>query len=559
MPSSPNGSAIATFAECVSPSVMAQLTAADELAFDGRTGEALQVLRAAAAALPAGAAGDDDRIAIGEAACYSCSGGPLLPEAQRFVEHLAAGSHRPLARGALYFHRGRLGLELEDFESLRLAMAEFTRARDPRGRAVTLVTMSWPSKAPFSLGQRRRMASEGLALAMELGDPWVIAYCASKVGTAWTYLGDPAGLEHFALAAEKLIAVADPATAHLALVNYANWGLSAFALGCYQQARQIFADGQLIAVTDVWLNRFGGGVRLVDWRTGSPLQGTPAAHARGGDMDTIVCAALDLERARRIRADLSDVVVTATRSSTQLTWLARAVQARMRIARNEPNPTRDLHDVIELAVQTETRVGWEDALLVLAEHDPSAGAEAFAAVADLWPDLPRATAARLACQGMLAGAAGYGDLQLAAAEFLRLPEPGTAGRILHRAALVAPTRREGNALRLRALELLRQAGDERAAAAIVRDRALHRGRAYTPIPTQFAGTLTGGLTAREREVAQLAARGLTAAEIAESLSLSVWTVRHHIQRAREKLGGIPKRRLGASLAGEGAGQRAAGV
>jgi DNA-binding CsgD family transcriptional regulator len=140
---------------------------------------------------------------------------------------------------------------------------------------------------------------------------------------------------------------------------------------------------------------------------------------------------------------------------------------------------------------------------------------------------------------------------VAAAEtFLQLPEPGTAGRLLHRAARVAGTRREGNKLCVRAVEALRQAGDERSVAAVLRDRTLHRGSSYTPIPQQFAGTATGGLTSREREVAELAARGLTAQEIAEELALSVWTVRHHLQRAREKFGGVPKRKLSQLLVAE---------
>jgi DNA-binding NarL/FixJ family response regulator len=44
------------------------------------------------------------------------------------------------------------------------------------------------------------------------------------------------------------------------------------------------------------------------------------------------------------------------------------------------------------------------------------------------------------------------------------------------------------------------------------------------------------LTPREREVATLAARGLTAPEIAERLVLSIRTVENHLQRTYSKLG-----------------------
>jgi DNA-binding CsgD family transcriptional regulator len=51
------------------------------------------------------------------------------------------------------------------------------------------------------------------------------------------------------------------------------------------------------------------------------------------------------------------------------------------------------------------------------------------------------------------------------------------------------------------------------------------------------------LTAREREVAALAANGLTNAEIASRLYLSVRTVESHILQARSKLGAIPRSQL----------------
>ncbi|MCJ7439511.1 MAG: helix-turn-helix transcriptional regulator [Acidimicrobiia bacterium] len=50
------------------------------------------------------------------------------------------------------------------------------------------------------------------------------------------------------------------------------------------------------------------------------------------------------------------------------------------------------------------------------------------------------------------------------------------------------------------------------------------------------GIETTPLTRREREVAELAARGATSKEIAEKLFVSARTVENHLQRAYEKLG-----------------------
>lgn len=54
-----------------------------------------------------------------------------------------------------------------------------------------------------------------------------------------------------------------------------------------------------------------------------------------------------------------------------------------------------------------------------------------------------------------------------------------------------------------------------------------------------------GLTAREREVIALVARGLNNREIAARLVLSEKTVRNHVERAHAKIG--VSNRVGASL------------
>jgi DNA-binding CsgD family transcriptional regulator len=55
------------------------------------------------------------------------------------------------------------------------------------------------------------------------------------------------------------------------------------------------------------------------------------------------------------------------------------------------------------------------------------------------------------------------------------------------------------------------------------------------------------LTTREREVARLAARGLTNREIADELTISVRTAEGHLARAYTKLGITTREALAATL------------
>ena len=57
-----------------------------------------------------------------------------------------------------------------------------------------------------------------------------------------------------------------------------------------------------------------------------------------------------------------------------------------------------------------------------------------------------------------------------------------------------------------------------------------------PAPATPAGSATGGLTEREREVVRLIAAGLSNAEIAASLYLSEATIKSHITRILARLG-----------------------
>jgi DNA-binding CsgD family transcriptional regulator len=96
--------------------------------------------------------------------------------------------------------------------------------------------------------------------------------------------------------------------------------------------------------------------------------------------------------------------------------------------------------------------------------------------------------------------------------------------------------------------LWRRAGESRRATLAERRAALLRGRCEAALTPALAGVVTrGALTAREREVARLAAGGLSNREITQRLFLSVRTVENQLQRAYAKLGVRSRTELAAVL------------
>jgi DNA-binding NarL/FixJ family response regulator len=88
-----------------------------------------------------------------------------------------------------------------------------------------------------------------------------------------------------------------------------------------------------------------------------------------------------------------------------------------------------------------------------------------------------------------------------------------------------------------AAEAFRRAGDQRAAKAVShRSKALAAFCEGADTPGLIQADTVVPLTAREREIAVLAADGLSSKDIAERLYLSVRTVNNHLQKAYSKLG-----------------------
>jgi DNA-binding CsgD family transcriptional regulator len=101
-------------------------------------------------------------------------------------------------------------------------------------------------------------------------------------------------------------------------------------------------------------------------------------------------------------------------------------------------------------------------------------------------------------------------------------------------AAAAAYRRDGNSRPARALE--------------ARADALARQCEGARTPALIAAAGAASLTPREREVAMLAARGLTSQQIAGQLVISPRTVEHHLQHAYEKLGVTRRAQLAEALA-----------
>jgi DNA-binding NarL/FixJ family response regulator len=99
-----------------------------------------------------------------------------------------------------------------------------------------------------------------------------------------------------------------------------------------------------------------------------------------------------------------------------------------------------------------------------------------------------------------------------------------------------------------AADVHRRAGRQGSAltAAAAAEKLAERSGARTPALVQAARPLP--LTAREREIAALAARGLSNKDIAGRLTLSVRTVEGHLYRAGHKLG-VSERAALANLLG----------
>jgi DNA-binding CsgD family transcriptional regulator len=165
-------------------------------------------------------------------------------------------------------------------------------------------------------------------------------------------------------------------------------------------------------------------------------------------------------------------------------------------------------------------------------------------------DSPLAEVARSQCRALLAEATGHLDEAAEAyaeAEhlFSALPRPHEAAMVgAHRGrCLLAGGHPEGVDALVRAHACLRGLGASADAEAVAQDLRAHGAPVAAPGQRHGRSDKGAPLSAREEEVADLAARGLTNTEIATALHLSPRTVEAHVAKAVRKLGLGSKRAL----------------
>jgi DNA-binding CsgD family transcriptional regulator len=99
-----------------------------------------------------------------------------------------------------------------------------------------------------------------------------------------------------------------------------------------------------------------------------------------------------------------------------------------------------------------------------------------------------------------------------------------------------------------AAQAFQRAGDRRASAALgVRAAGLAASCEGARTPGLTAPVMVAPLTARERDIAALAAKGASSKDIADQLFLSVRTVNNHLQNVYSKLGVSGRRQLASAL------------
>jgi DNA-binding CsgD family transcriptional regulator len=157
---------------------------------------------------------------------------------------------------------------------------------------------------------------------------------------------------------------------------------------------------------------------------------------------------------------------------------------------------------------------------------------------------PSAVAGRLAelagaCEGGLVSAYAEHTAARTAAAFVDVTDHFEAMGAVLLAAEVATE----------ASQVYQRDGDRRASAALgVRASALARQCEGARTPGLTVPVVVVPLTARERDIAVLAAQGDSSKEIAERLFLSVRTVDNHLQNVYSKLGVSGRRQLSGALA-----------
>lgn len=489
--------------------------------------------------------------------------------AMRRIEEVTRRDGDPVTRGAVEFHlasflaigAGRLD---EAEAACRSAIELFNAARETRRELIARNEMAWIASCMGELERSVRLTGHILDAADDRTDPLVVNQAAGSRAYALGLLGRFDESEHHYELADGVAVTND-------LTYRRIWGL-------VQQSHSRALEGRLAEAVSA------------------------VEHALEIDYG-MACDALALERlalCRWLQGDLSECVRLiddsgarrAVRGSRRRAWgLAVAARALAEMGRSR-RAERYLAQAKETysgdqILDWSAWCAWSEGYLSFSEDDPDEATRLFRQAAERYRDmgavavealvlldvcelafatsdgsLARKTASRLrdvsdpaggplrsiladfadGLADMLHGA-GSGDALTDVGD--RLKEAGyalVAAAAMHHGG-VALTDADAD----RAVELLERAARSahRAGAVGRRDRSLRVLRGMGARGRRAVGSVLGpeSLTPREREVAQLAAKGYTAAQIGDRLFIGRRTVESHLAHIYPKLGISSKREL----------------
>ena len=465
--------------------------------------------------------------------------GPLRrrDEAEALLDDLSDGRHGPAARAAAaqvraeqsFWHRG------EDVGVARRIVADAAASVEPPLRSSLLMHAAWYAQMALELDESIRLATEAAAAADSPDDRLNGVGC---VALAAVYLGRTTvalDLVHLAGApAMQAVETAPMAGGYLAFA----YSFASFLDGRVEEAVRFFTSyrnhevarlaGTPGALSSAWLahavlaqgrvataaalggealgrfgdeNHFGRGTWI------AATLATAAAQAGDGEAAAAALAWIDGRRRSPVRAD--DLLADRARAwvRAERGELSTACDEALDVAGRARAAGAPMFEV--LALLDTVRFG--GAALAAGRLDELRGVVAGRLV-DVVADFARAGASGdgESLDGVAARFAGMGALLLAA-----------------EAATLAGAAHHGMGRR-------RSAAASRAAAQGWHARC--EGAATPLLAGLDAVPLATTLSRREREVADLAARGRTSRQIAEALTISIRTVDSHLSHAYTKLG-----------------------
>ncbi|HUP69047.1 MAG TPA: AAA family ATPase [Acidimicrobiales bacterium] len=383
-------------------------------------------------------------------------------------------------------------------------------------------------------------------------------------------VGDPAG---WAAQPRPPSAGAPPAEHYEWVRACTNLATSSFYLGHHRRAASFVADG-LAASAVLDYPRFIGALRttelLVAWVEGrweALARRAAKLAAAADDAPAAVQAKLVLGAHRLATGEVDDAerilldVVAGASSCGAVPTFAMAAGGLARIGLHRGDAEGACAGALTAleAVAAKGIAVWTghampaavEALVACGRVDEAGAWVAALGEGLVGRDAPGGAAVLALCRGMVAEGSGApaeaaGHFAEAEGAFAGLPHRYEAARAAARRGaclLVSDAGRDAGAARLlHALEIFEELGAafDGAGARLV----LRRVRVAVPRPWR-GGTRGYGsaLSPREQEVADLAAGGLTNAEIGSRLFLSPRTVGHHVERAMAKLGVSSRRHL----------------